>query len=207
MLLVRHGESHAQVNGIVSGHRTCTGLSDAGRRQVDALGDRLRRSDAFDGVKTVYTSVLRRAVETAEIIATGIDGGVDIRSECALCELHPGDAEGMTWSKMRERFPATGDPDDPFRRRLPGMETWAEMYVRVGTRLSQLADEQVGGTVVVVGHGGTVGASFIALGDMAISQGINLTRQTANASITEWSLQDGRWRLARYNDTAHVEPS
>ena len=39
LVVIRHGESMAQVNGIISGHNTCVGLSDLGRAQAGALRD------------------------------------------------------------------------------------------------------------------------------------------------------------------------
>ena len=84
------------------------------------------------------------------------------------------------------------------------MGTWAEMHVRVGAILHQVADDHASGLVVVVAHGGTVGASFIALGQRPIADGVLLTPDTRNASITERLLQNDTWRLARYNDTAHL---
>ncbi|MGH2686993.1 MAG: histidine phosphatase family protein, partial [Actinomycetota bacterium] len=38
---MRHGESQAQVDDLIAGHTTCRGLSALGRRQAEALRDRL----------------------------------------------------------------------------------------------------------------------------------------------------------------------
>ena len=204
LVLIRHGESRAQVDGRVTGHDTCSGLSDFGRRQAEALRDRFHVTAEIRDAYAIYTSVLPRAIETAEIIQPSGADVVQVRPECEWCELHPGQAEGLTWDALRERFPPDGDQDDPFRRRLPGMETWAELYVRVGARLKSATAAHRGECLVVVAHGGTVGATFIALGGVPISHGVSLTRGTANASITEWLWSGGHWCLLRYNDTAHL---
>ena len=44
LVLVRHAESMATVRRIVGGPRSCTGLSELGRRQAEALRDRLART-------------------------------------------------------------------------------------------------------------------------------------------------------------------
>jgi hypothetical protein len=31
-----------------------------------------------------------------------------------------------------------------------------------------------------------------------------LANETVNTSLTEWRHADGRWRLVRYNDAAHL---
>lgn len=69
---------------------------------------------------------------------------------------------GRNDRQYRTIAPETRDPDDPNARRLPGMETWAEMYERVGQRLRIIADERVGETVTAVTSGGPIGASFVA---------------------------------------------
>ena len=44
LFLIRHGESVAQVEQVVMGHDQCRGLSPLGRRQAEALRDRLSRT-------------------------------------------------------------------------------------------------------------------------------------------------------------------
>jgi len=204
VILVRHGESNAQAAGLVSGHATCTGLSRRGAEQAGALARRLSRTGEFDGADVVHTSLLLRAQETADVIAEAV-GSPRIHQSCDWCEIHPGAAEGLTWDEMRIRFPPIGDPDDPRNRRLPEMETWAEMYERVGQSLRTVAHEHAGGTVVAVTSGGPVGASFVAFANASYEQGIVLARETRNTSITEWRYTGRVWNLIRHSDAAHLD--
>jgi broad specificity phosphatase PhoE len=206
LVLIRHGESDAQVNGYLSGHDACKGLSERGREQAAALRDRLVASGELGVVDAAYTSVLARAIETSEIIAPAL-GEATPQRECAWCEIHAGDAEGLTWEEFRERYPVNGDPADPFRTRAPGAESWAEFYVRAGTRLRRIANEHPGECVVVICHGGIIGASFVALGDLPIRKAFALTHETVNTSLTEWRFTGSDWRLVRYNDAAHQATS
>src|SRR5438477_9079984 len=96
LVLIRHGESRAQCEGFLSGHDTCTGLSDLGRLQATALRARLLASGELGAVDSVYTSILRRAVETTEILAPVL-GERAPEQECEWCEIHGGEAEGLTW--------------------------------------------------------------------------------------------------------------
>jgi len=148
-------------------------------------------------------SPLQRSIETAQIISPAL-GDLRPQAECDWCEIHAGDAEGLTWPEFREQFPVVGDLDDPFRTRATGAETWAEFYVRAGARLRRIAREHQGEHVVVVCHGGIIGASFIALGDLPLRTGNAMTFETANTSITEWRHTGTDWRLVRYNDAAHL---
>jgi probable phosphoglycerate mutase len=203
LVLIRHGESDAQVNGYLSGHEACQGLSDLGRAQAAALRDRLASTGEVADADRVYTSLLRRAVETTEIISPALDGLVP-EQECAWCEIHAGEAEGLTWEEFRARYPETGNANDPFRRRAPGAETWAEFFVRAGARLRRVADDHPGERVVVVCHGGIIGASFVALGGLSIQSVGGLTHETTNASLTEWRFTGRDWHLVRFNDAAHL---
>jgi probable phosphoglycerate mutase len=203
LVLIRHGESRAQEEGFFSGHDTCTGLSERGRRQAEALRDRLLGSGELAPVDALYTSILPRAIETAAIISAGV-GGAEPVQECDWCEIHAGEAEGLPYEEARSRWPFDTATDSPFHSRIPGCETWAEFYVRAGARLQRVLHDHPGERVVVVCHGGIIGASFIALGDLPIRHGSALTHETVNTSITEWRWNGRDWRLVRYNDAAHL---
>lgn len=200
LVLIRHGESNAQVAGLVSGHDTCTGLSARGTEQARALATRLSESGELADADVMFTSVLPRTRQTAEAIFEAV-GSPPVRSSCDWCEIHPGVAEGMTWDEMRLRYPPVGDPYDPVARRLPEMETWAEMYDRVGDGLHRVAQDYAGGTAIAVTSGGPVGASFVTFGGESYEQGILRTRETINTSITEWHCLTGTWTLIRHSDT------
>ena len=204
LVLIRHGESRAQVDGLVAGHATCSGLSPQGRRQAEALCDRLAGSGELGRVDALYTSVQARAIETAGIIRPALGGVREATEDCTWCELHPGMAEGLTWTQLRQQHPADGDPDDPHRPRVAGAETWSGLYQRVRDGLHQLVRDHPGQRIVVVGHGGTVGASLVALGDTPVERGVDVIRRVANTSVTEWHHTGTTWRLARFNDAEHV---
>jgi len=203
LVLIRHGESGAQVGGFLSGHDTCIGLSDLGRRQAAALRDRLARTHELGVVDAVYTSILPRAIETAEIIRPVL-GEARPSADCDWCEIHAGEAEGLTYQQMRDKYPGGSASEDLFDRPVPGGETWAECYARVGRRLRRTAYDHHGRRVVVVGHGGTIGASFVALGGLGLRDSMALLHEAVNTSITEWRYTGEAWRLVRYNDASHL---
>ena len=84
LVIVRHGEAVSNAEDIVAGHVGCTGLTERGRRQVAALAERLRRTGELEGAAALYSSVLRRAVETAEILRPAL-GEVALRGQAAPC--------------------------------------------------------------------------------------------------------------------------
>jgi probable phosphoglycerate mutase len=204
LVLIRHGESWAMVDRIVAGHDACRGLTPRGRAQAEALRDRLIRTRELEGARALVSSLMERARETAEIIAPGL-GGLDVDQRCGVCEMHPGEAEGMTWDDV-ERTYADVLRSGPYQAWLPGAESWAELTVRVGTDLKRLADDYAGELVVIACHGGVVEASLIVLGGLPLTRPFDLAIDYT--SITEWQGRmvgdQFRWRLSRLNDAAHL---
>ena len=204
LVLVRHGEAACNVAGIVGGRRGCTGLTQLGVRQAEALRDRLLRTEELAATEAVYASVLARARQTAAVIAPGIGGGsLAVAEECDLCELHPGEGDGLTWAAFSERF---GEPDwdaDPTTPLAPGGESWDGFVDRAAAALGTLAQRHRGGRVVAVCHAGVIESSLIAF--VPVSPRRRLKLRTAHVSLTEWEHDDDQgWRLLRYNDAAHL---
>jgi len=212
IVLVRHGESRAQAERFVGGHTGCTGLSDLGRRQVEALRDRLAASGELAGAAALYSSVMARAVQTAEILAPAL-GDLEIRPDCDFCESHPGEGDGLSWDEFERRWPWPGDWT-PDARRDPGGETFAEMRDRIAGRLDRLARRHPGDTVLVACHGGVILHSiFRWLRLDPASRGDRAWLDPINSSVTEWRLVDNPFwsgglpvELVRYNDHGHLRP-
>src|SRR5262245_16392766 len=102
LLLVRHGDAHAGFDGVIGGPTGCTGLTDLGPRQAEALRDALAASGRVKA-DVLIVSELPRAIETAQIIAPGL--GLQIaRHECDLCEVHTGQADGLAWEEYDVRY-------------------------------------------------------------------------------------------------------
>jgi probable phosphoglycerate mutase len=209
IVLVRHGESRAQELRIVGGHKGCAGLSARGRKQVEALADRLRRTGELEGTSALYSSVMPRAVETAGILA-GALGFDDVREECDFCEHHPGEGDGLGWDEYERLYPMA-ETWDPHARRDPGGETWAEMAERVARGLDAVLERHPGQTVVVACHGGVVIQSMFRWLGLDPGGGERAWLSPANSSMTEWRFGTNPYfkttlpiELVRFNDHAHL---
>ncbi|MHB8439641.1 MAG: histidine phosphatase family protein [Acidimicrobiales bacterium] len=204
MVLVRHGEAVCNVEGIVGGLLGCSGLTDRGRAQVRALERRLAHSGELVSCAALYSSSLARARETALIIAPALGPGVaTCLEDCALCELHPGDADGLTWERFAEAY---GEPDwdrDPTTPIAPGGESWSGFVDRAADTLTRIAAAHRGAMVVVVCHAGVIEAALLRLLPIGSGAG-RLQLRTEHASLTEFEYHEGQWRLLRYNDAAHL---
>jgi len=206
VVLVRHGESVCGVEGVVGGFSGCTGLTAIGRAQVQALADRLARSGELSGVGALYASVLPRAVATAEILAPALDRWRDgpplrVMSDCDLCELHPGEADGLTWPEFLARYEEPDWDADPARPLAPGGESWQGFVDRASAAVTAVADRHPGETVVVACHGGVVEAAMLRFLPVEADK-VRLGLRTEHASLTLWERFGDQWLLLRYNDVA-----
>jgi broad specificity phosphatase PhoE len=153
--LVRHGESQLNLEKRVSGQFD-TPLSQEGIRQSQILAVQLL------GVPLtgIYTSALRRTVETAR--PTAAMHGLLIQSHAGLNEQHFGVLEG--------RFRDDRDPEaralwearkhDKRTHRIPGGERFIDLAGRVQQVLKDILVYEAGGTILIVGHRNTNRALF-----------------------------------------------
>lgn len=194
LLLVRHGESEGNAAGIVQGHReyplTPLGFEQARRTAEWVAGLRINR---------VVTSPLRRAAQTAELIAAAV--GRPPEPHRGLAEYDIGAASGLTFAEIRIRYPGIIEAQRRGEPLLfPGEEGRSAFAQRVRTAIEELLAD---GTVVAVTHGGVVSAvCHLVLGLDFSRRG---SFRVANCSITE-VVRDrrGRLTLVRHNDTCHL---
>jgi broad specificity phosphatase PhoE len=115
-------------------------LSATGKEQARRLGERRRN----DGLAIVFTSDLRRAVETAQIAFAG--SPIPVRRDPRLRECNYGALNGMPRAQLEaERVRRL---DDPF----PGGESWHEAVARVAGFLDELRRSHEGQRVLIIGH-------------------------------------------------------
>jgi probable phosphoglycerate mutase len=200
LVLIRHGEAYCNARGVVGGPVGCGGLTDLGRAQAVELRDRLVKSQEFSDAVALYTSVLPRSIETASIISPGLPDSIVATQDCNLCELHPGEADGMTWEEMVTQFGGPDwdlEPDAPF---APGGESWTGFYERCRAVLSEIALRHPGQRVILVVHGGVIEQAMKMV--EGASPETRMRLRTENCSMTEVEFDGERRRLLRYNDLA-----
>ncbi|MHB1710830.1 MAG: histidine phosphatase family protein [Acidimicrobiales bacterium] len=217
LVLIRHGEAECNVSGVCGGAKGCTGLTSLGVLQVRALRERLEATGELAGADALYASVLPRAVESAELLAPALrsiapDGSAGppprAITDCTLCELHPGEADGLTWGQFTGLYGGLDWDRDPDRPIAPGGESWTGFVLRVAGALENLVDRHPGGLVVVACHAGVIEASLLSmLPILGGRRGARLQLRTRHASLTRWEVDEGRWHLTGFNDAAHLATS
>lgn len=133
-------------------------LSDRGRLLAAELGQRRRH----DGIAAVYTSDLRRAVETAEIAFAGSD--IPIIQDARLRECDYGQLNGMPVARLGGNRMA--HLDDPY----PDGESYRQVVARMAVFLADLARERDGSRVLLIGHSATLWALDHLLAGVPLEQ-------------------------------------
>jgi probable phosphoglycerate mutase len=155
VVLVRHGETDWNREQRFQG-RADTPLNDAGRAQARELAVTL----AGERFAAAYSSPLRRAFETARIVAR--THGLEVRKSPALLEVDVGSWSGLTRAEIEARFP------DGYRRWLARDLGWedGESYHALGRRvvrgLLEIARAHPAEQVLAVTHGGPIRAALLA---------------------------------------------
>lgn len=203
LILVRHGDAHAGFHGVIGGQSGCTGLTPLGRAQAEALRDHLVASGRVRA-DVLLASVLPRAIETASIIAPGL--GLDISGqECDLCEVHTGEADGLTWTEYAARYGSFDMEAEPDRVFAPAGESWNSFHERVQRMLERVARDYDGQTVVAVCHAGVIMASLRVLLDIP-HLGARARLRPTNTGLTEWEHDPSldQWTLHSFNEASHL---
>ena len=202
LVLVRHGESRATIERFVGGPRSCTGLTDHGRLQAEALRNRLSAGHDVEAT-ALFASNFPRALETANIIAPSI-GSLPVSVDSGWGEHDPGpDCDGMTYDEFIERFGVPRWDGDPHDVVYPGGETISQFHDRVMESLRRTVRQHEGGTVVVACHAGVIDA--VMRNTLHMHQTGKFELHTQNTSLTELlHVQGSKWRLLRYNDSSHL---
>ena len=153
LILVRHGESEWNRAGRIQGQINSP-LTDLGINQAKAIRDYLS-GILLNQQLEIYTSPLDRALQTAEIIAQGIDyPSRKIIIEERLNDFNLGEISGtFGWDKVAEIFPEQAQLrlQDPMRFHPSGGESGAEFEARLRSLLEDLMDD--GTLKLMVSHG------------------------------------------------------
>ncbi len=204
LILVRHGDAHAGLHGVIAGPKHCRGLTDLGRRQAALLADHLAARDGA-GIDHLLSSEIPRAIETASIIAPALGMTDAVPQDCDLCEVHTGEADGLEWrehGRIHGSFDMAAEPDRLF---APGGDSWTSFHQRVRDVMTRLAATHDEATVMAVCHAGVIAASLSVFLDAQQSASARLL--PTNTGMTEWEhdAASQSWTLRTYNNAPHLE--
>lgn len=165
--LIRHGESTWNTLGLVQGHCDEAELTARGAAQAAAVAERFAGRD----VSALYASDLRRALQTAAVVAAA--AGVPVITDSRLRERNLGELEGTTHASVKPSVMGfeAGQVRDPDARPVGG-ESIRDLYQRAAAFCDDLTRRppKTPGDVVVVAHGGTLRVLRAYLSGVTVEQ-------------------------------------
>ncbi len=194
LLLLRHGESEGNVQRVIQGWAEYE-LTELGRQQAEATGQHLLDC----GASALYSSPLRRARGTAEIVGARL--GLEVVDLTDLREYGFGEAEGLLWRDAQRRFGLAGR--DWGSGGIPGEEGMPAFRDRVARQIEELAQRHSDDVAIAVIHGGVLGAFAARL--MGLEDGQYAQIYAANCGLTTVHAgMDGRTAIEVLNETCHL---
>ncbi|MBP1744946.1 MAG: metal dependent phosphohydrolase [Firmicutes bacterium] len=162
--LVRHGAiEKPAVKTYLGSTDLC--LSQEGIQQAELLRERFSKLP----IEAVYCSGLRRAVDTARIIAEGFGGEPETRLE--FNEIDMGEWEGKSFDEVKEKYPGEFEArgSDLFNYKTPGGESFRDVQERAMRALEDILGRTCG-DIVIVAHSGVKRSLIANLKRMSIEE-------------------------------------
>lgn len=196
LILVRHGETEWNVSEVFRG-RYDVALSDIGVRQAELVGQRL----ASWTIEAVYSSPLKRALDTARCVARY--HGLDVRVADGLLDFNYGLWEGLSHLEVKERYGELYQRwlTEPHRVEMPGGETLDQVAERARGVVDRVVSEH-SGTVALVSHRVVNKVLICSMLGLDNSRFWDIRQDLAG--ITAFEYEDGRFVLTLHNDTCHL---
>lgn len=201
--IIRHAETEANAEGILSGSGGDYPLTARGKKQAEALGKGLRGT-RFD---SCYTSEKGRARTTAEIVLDQSDNPeTKVHQEAGLDDLNWGSLEGRSIADLSSRWSdfsieaVIGDGTDRNCISVSGVETRYACTERIAETMNRLASDRknIGRRILISAH-----SSISWFIENAIKDDPRDYSEIDNASLTVLVYKDGKWEIKDYNDTQY----
>ena len=129
-----------------------------------------------------------------------------VRQRADLCEVHPGESDGMEWSELVETYGVPDWDKDPNVPIAPGGESWTTFVARASGAVQNIVREHPGELVVAAVHAGVIEATMIAFLGVPPETSQRGWVRIVHASMTEWEWvpSEHRFILLRFNDWCGV---
>jgi broad specificity phosphatase PhoE len=187
ILLARHGETDWNREGRFQGWADPP-LNATGRAQAVDLSVALMAEE----LATVYASPLRRAYETADVVAA--TRGVEPITVEALREVDVGSWSGLTRAEIEEHFPEQYARWLDYGQGWEDGETYEEMAERVVRALLELAAAHDGERILAVTHGGPMRAASAFADRVSFAEARRRGPVVGNAAVLEFAVEAGTLR-------------
>ncbi|EHM03469.1 phosphoglycerate mutase family protein [Acetobacteraceae bacterium AT-5844] len=202
--LIAHGEAEHHVQGLVGGWYD-SDLTELGRRQADAIAQRISELVGRNARPEVFTSDLKRAAQTAVPVAAAL--GVEVKQLPDLRERSYGSAGGRpdAWLEAHAVYASKDGDRLDHRDGIPDAETKREVATRIYRAMERI-EQSPCPIQVVVTHGYAITFAIAAWIHMPIESVGWVNFRSSSGGISHLR-EDDRW-FNRYvmnlNDVTHL---
>ena len=199
LYLVRHGETESNRRGLALG-RDDVPLNEHGLWQAERVGQAL----ASEPLVAVYSSPLRRALDTAGAVAG--HHGREVQVEERLIEMDVGELDGLTFAEVRKRYPdllekwVSGPGPN---QTMPGGERLVDVQERAWALVNELAASRGDEVIAAVSHNFVILSLLVSALGIELAQFRRLRHSVGAVSVLDFSPK--RVKVVRVNDTCHLE--
>lgn len=197
LLIIRHGQSQADLEERHDG-RADFPLTELGRFQARQAAAWLYRKYPLE---YILSSPLRRARETAEIIATPLQ--LPVHTDQRLIERDVGKLAGMLRSEALEKYPYPPEGRKPHEK-FQGGESDIEFRARVESFFCELCHKPPAQRIGIVTHASSIhmlGRAFLNL-----PMDTHFYLATGETGIHFWHLNNRYRQMLFCNSLVHLEP-
>lgn len=197
IILVRHGETDWNSAKRYQGYSDIA-LNQKGIEQAKLAAERL----AGENIHAVYSSDLKRAVQTADYIAS--KHGLLVQKHSGFREIHFGRWEGYTYKQAMADNPdlLTAIYNGKTEVCMPEGESFRLVQKRAVAALDECIEKYLGCTFVVVAHGGALCTMICKILGKSLSEMWSIEQKYTAISIIEYDNGKGEFRM--FNDNKHL---
>ncbi len=197
IILARHGETDWNASEIFRG-RADIPLNEAGRKQAEMLGEYLGQ----EKIDFIYSSPLKRAVETARAIAGHLN--LEVNAVENLNDFHFGEWQSLPRSEVAEKYPELYRDwlDTPEQVKIPGGESLEDVRKRAVPFVEDAIMRFDEGRIVFVSHRVVNKVLVCSLLGLDLSHFWNIKINTCG--LTRFNCGDGRLVLTGHNETSFL---
>ncbi len=199
LILIRHGESMANRQGVFAG-QIDPDLQSKGIKQAELTGKYIIDNYKVD---RIYSSDLQRAYKTAMCLAEMLD--MEVVQDKNLREINAGKWEGMKFDELSVVYPEEYNIwlNHIGRAECVGGETVKQLGDRIMSALTKIAQENDGKTIAIATH-----ATPIRVAQSIIESGTTEEMENipwvSNASVTVFEYNNNVWKIIATSKDEHL---
>ena len=194
LLLIRHGESEADILNVFEG-RANYDLTSLGHQQADALARWIHNKYT---ITAIVSSPLERAKQTAQYISLAT--GIDIEYNSDLMEWDNGKYAGVPKSEVAKKYPPK--VCYPHSKNYE-QESVIEFRARVETVVSKIVNTYAQNSIIaIITHGGTINVIFRSLLGLPVYSKFEVL--TGDTCVHYLRIKDDTIQLLFSNSKEHL---